>query len=413
MQNFFVKNFSFFVLFFFPISILFRSAILNLYFVLGSLFFFFWSYKKKYFLPSLKNNWVWFCLIIITYLTLISLFSTNISPSLKSALSQFRFIFFVLFLGCLPFSEDDLKRFIRYTSILILVTCFDTLLQYFNGRDLFGFESSRQFDIPVRLSGPFGDELIVGAFISFVAIPLVSYFFYNFSKFNKLEKLYNIIFTVICFFTVLLSGERIAFLVFTSSLLIIVCINFGIKKSFFFSLIILFTVFFFIQNNKSTNNRAIIFYDNIRNFQDSDHFKLFSSAYNIWNQNKMFGVGLKNYRLVCDVKTIDPITKQNTLCSTHPHNLYLEIMSETGLIGLILFIIFFFLIFLYIIKNMKLVNSNFKGLFYGCSIILFSYIWPIRSHGSFFSTFNASFFWFNLGIIYLLIIYAKNKSLRL
>ena len=412
MQNFFVKNFSFFVLFFFPISILLRSAVLNLYFVIGSLFFIFWSYKKKYFLISLKNNWAWFYLIIVAYLTLISLFSANISPSLKSALSQFRFIFFVLFLGCLSFTEDNIKKFIRFTSILILVTCFDTLLQYFNGRDLFGFEPSRQFDIPVRLSGPFGDELIVGAFISFTAIPLISHFFFNFSKFSKLEKLYNIIFTAICFLTVLLSGERIVFLIFVSSFLIIVFINFGIKKSFFFSLIILTTVFFFIQNNKSTNNRAIIFYENIRNFQNSDHFKLFTSAYNIWDQNKLFGVGLKNYRLVCDVKTIDPITMQNTLCSTHPHNAYLEIMSEAGLIGLILFIIFFFFIFLYIIKNMKLINSNFKGLFYGCSIILLSYIWPIRSHGSFFSTFNAGFFWFNLGIIYLLIISAKTKNIK-
>ena len=412
MQNFFVKNFSFFVLFFFPISILLRSAVLNLYFFIVSLFFIFWSYKKKYFLISLKNNWAWFYLIIIAYLTLISLFSTNISPSLKSALSQFRFIFFVLFLGCLSFTEDNIKKFIRYTSILILATCFDTLLQYFTGRDLFGFEPARQFDLPVRLSGPFGDELIVGSFIGFTAIPLISYFFYNFSKFSKLEKIYNIIFTVICFFTVLLSGERIVFLIFVSSFLIIVFINFGIKKSFFISLILLTAVFLFIQNNKSTNNRALYFYDNIKNFQNSDHFKLFTSAYNIWDENKLFGVGLKNYRLVCDVKTIDPITIQNTLCSTHPHNLYLEIMSETGLIGLILFIIFFFLIFLYIIKNMKLINSNFKGLFYGCSIILLSYIWPIRSHGSFFSTFNASFFWFNLGIIYLLVIFAKRKNIK-
>lgn len=412
MQNFFIKNFPFFVLFFFPVSILLRSAVLNLYLVIASLFFIFWSYKKKYFLFSLKNNWVWFYLIIIAYLILISLFSTNISPSLKSALSQLRFIFFVLFLGCISFTEDNIKKFIRYTSILILLICFDTLLQYFNGKDLFTFEAARYADIPVRLSGPFGDELIVGTFIAFIAIPIISYFFYNFSKFSKSEKLHNIIFTAICFFTVLLSGERIAFLIFASSLLIIVLINFGIKKSFFFSLIFLATVFFFIQNNKSTNNRAIIFYDNIRSFQNSDHFKLFTSAYNIWDQNKLFGVGLKNYRLVCDVKTIDPITMQNTVCSTHPHNVYLEIMSEAGLIGFILFIIFFFLIFLYIIKNMKLINSNFKGLFYGCSIILLSYIWPIRSHGSFFSTFNASFFWFNLGIIYLLIIFAKKKNIK-
>jgi|688.fasta_scaffold72887_1 O-antigen ligase len=411
MKNYYIKNFSFFVLFLFPISVLLRSAALNLYFVVMSLFFIFLSYKKKIFLLGLKNAWAWFFLVIIAYLVLISFFSFNMSASLKSAVSQLRFIFFVLFLGCIAFTQDNIKKFIFCTSILILLTCFDTLLQYFNGKDLFGFEPAGPVGSPYRLSGPFGDELIVGTYIGFIAIPLVSYFFFNFSKFSKIEKFYNIFFLAVCFFSVLLAGERIAFLIFVSSLLIIALINFGIKRTFFFSLIIFTVVFFFVQNNSSTNNRATIFYDNIVNFKNSDHYKLFSSAYNIWNQNKFFGVGLKNYREACNIMTIDPITKQNTLCSTHPHNTYLEILSETGLFGLMFFIVFFLLIFLYIVKNMKLINSNFKGLFYGSSIILLSYVWPIRSHGSFFSTFNASFFWFNLGIIYLLINFSKNKKI--
>jgi O-antigen ligase len=410
MTSFYVKNFSFLFLFLFPVSILLRSAVLNSYFVVASLFFIFLSYSKKYFLVGLKNNWAWFFLITVTYLVLISLYSSNLSASLKSALSQLRFIFFVLFLGCITFTQDNIKKFIYYTSVLILLICFDTLLQYFNGKDLFGFVPVGPVGSPHRLSGPFGDELVVGTYIAFISIPLLSYFFFNFSKFSKLQKFYNIFFLLVCFFSVLLAGERIAFLIFVLSLLIIALINFGIKKTFLLSLIIFIAVFSFIQNNPSTNNRATIFYDNVRNFQNSDHFKLFSSAYNIWNQNKLFGVGLKNYREVCNVKTIDPITNQNTLCSTHPHNIYLEILSETGLFGFFFFITFFFLIFLYIIKNMKSINSNFKGLFYGSSIILLSYVWPIRSHGSFFSTFSASFFWFNVGFIYLLVNFSKIKK---
>jgi len=246
MTSFYVKNFSFLLLFLFPISILLRSTVLNSYFVVGSLFFIFLSYSKKYFLVGLKNNWAWFFLITVTYLVLISLFSSNLSASLKSALSQLRFIFFVLFLGCITFTQDNIKKFIYYTSVLILLTCFDTLLQYFNGKDLFGFLPVGPVGSPHRLSGPFGDELIVGTYIAFTAIPILSYFFFNFSKFNKSQKFYNIFFLVVCFFSVLLAGERITFLIFILSLLIIALINFGVKKTFFFSLVIFIAVFFFV-----------------------------------------------------------------------------------------------------------------------------------------------------------------------
>ena len=67
--------------------------------------------------------------------------------------------------------------------------------------------------------------------------------------------------------------------------------------------------------------------------------EFFSSATQIWQKNKYFGVGLKNFRYVCDEKKFDKFTQKKFLCSTHPHNLYLEILSETGLIDLYFFLV--------------------------------------------------------------------------
>ena len=56
----------------------------------------------------------------------------------------------------------------------------------------------------------------------------------------------------------------------------------------------------------------------------------------------------------------------------------------------------------------KLINSyqnsanEIKPLIFGSCLVVLFYLWPLRSSGSFFSTFNGSFFWFNLGIILLL-----------
>ena len=53
------------------------------------------------------------------------------------------------------------------------------------------------------------------------------------------------------------------------------------------------------------------------------YLKEFYSFYNTWLLNKYIGGGIKSFRYNC-------VTFN---CSSHPHNYYLEILSELGLIG--------------------------------------------------------------------------------
>ena len=53
----------------------------------------------------------------------------------------------------------------------------------------------------------------------------------------------------------------------------------------------------------------------------SGHAYVFSSAIKVWKNNIYFGVGIKNY--------VNNCTKvKNSLCSTHPHNYYLDIATS-------------------------------------------------------------------------------------
>ena len=127
-----------------------------------------------------------------------------------------------------------------------------------------------------------------------------------------------------------------------------------------------------------------------------------SSAIKIWIDKPLIGVGTKNYRKICDRDEYNFETKNNhQLCSTHPHNYVLELLSETGLMGLISF----YLIFFYLVRDFELVKKilqkNLDHLNIKFSIIsLFVILWPISTTGSILTNKSSIVLWFVFGIIY-------------
>ena len=134
----------------------------------------------------------------------------------------------------------------------------------------------------------------------------------------------------------------------------------------------------------------------------------YAQAYEIGKKNLIFGSGIKSFRYECSNKiyTNNFLKKfdYNYSCSTHPHNIYFEIFSETGLSGLIIFIY----IVIKTLKNILTISTiRIRNFLLGSMIILF---FPFQPTGSFFSTFNGIFYFLNLNLFYYLI---KNyKSFR-
>ena len=108
--------------------------------------------------------------------------------------------------------------------------------------------------------------------------------------------------------------------------------------------------------------------------------------------------GIKNFRVESANKKYDDLEhKKNHLrISNHPHELYYEFLSETGLFGLICFLIF---ILTSIIISLKSLAQN-KNI-YQFSAILFVIvsILPILPTGSFLATYASSIFWINFAIM--------------
>ena len=116
------------------------------------------------------------------------------------------------------------------------------------------------------------------------------------------------------------------------------------------------------------------------------------------------GAGTKNYRKICEREKYNFETKNKIqLCSTHPHNYVLELLSETGLVGLILFCAIFFNLFKEYGLFKVLKNRNFEDLdlkFLTLSLVLI--LWPLSTTGSILTNKNSILLWFVFGILYAL-----------
>ena len=188
------------------------------------------------------------------------------------------------------------------------------------------------------------------------------------------------------------------FLIFTENL----------KKNFIIFFSSLLIIISFITFNKELNFRFITLTSKQLGFtKDEFHIKglkffdtqwgaHYLTSFQIFKDHKLIGSGLKTYRYICNLEKYDEIESANRdfRCSTHPHNFYLEVLSEGGILG---FVIFIFLIYLFFLSILKIENKDKKALSIAIFLLLF---WPIKTTGSIFASWNG--FLYSLNIIYIL-----------
>ena len=138
------------------------------------------------------------------------------------------------------------------------------------------------------------------------------------------------------------------------------------------------------------------------NIKNTLYFQLYESGFEVFKNNKLFGVGNKNYR----IETCKEINKKDKyVCTTHPHQIYFEFLSEHGLIGtLIMLSIFYKLIFSKILRTIR--EKNYVKI--GSLIYLIFVFTPIVPSGAFFNNFLLTIFAINLSILY-----ASDKQLNI
>jgi O-antigen ligase len=399
-----------YLIFFLPISLVIGSAAININVILIDTLFLIFFFLKKIHLAKIVKKVL---ILIFLFLLMNNLFSLDNQLSLRGSLGFIKYV--LLFLALVTFFEQNfIHRNIFYKIILytVLAVSIDTLIQYSFGTSITG--SIPQDSHGYRLSGPFGTEYVVGAFLSkllYIGIIAICL--------NSKKNIYSFLYLIWIIGVIFLTNERSSFYVSILSLFgfmilfrvaavtkfivigAVISLGFilstsdpGFKNKYINS-----TIHEFGLDKKThiVNEDKSIEY---KSFLDSRYGAHFLTAYEIFKDHYIIGSGIKTFRKVCEYKKYENINSQYSFarCNTHPHNFYLEILSETGAVIFISFIIFIGSILIRLLQN----YIKDKHTVTVASICLcFVLFWPIQTTGSFFSTFNGVFYFIGLAVIFL------------
>ena len=367
-------------------------SVLSITFIIYSLI----EKEWKYF----KNTFFYLFIMFYIYLLINSLLSHDRINSLESSLFYFRFGIFSL---AVWFLIDNNKHFLKYSSIIFLITfliaVIDGYYQFYHDVNLLGIHYPG-----VRMTLLFNDKLVMGSYIArlfplIIALFLLQATIYKFNKY-----LFTLLFGVMLISTdvlVYISGERTAFgLLFLFTIYIIIFISkFRTLRIITFLISILFIVLLTIYNSDvrdrnieqtfeqiTENNTKNEFSESKLNLFSSQHESHYITSWNMFKKNPIFGLGVNSFRIFCENEDYN---HDNLSCSTHPHNSYLQILAETGIVGIsfILFMLIFLILEIFKIissdlKNKKRHIEDYQICLIGCFLIT---LWPLLPTQNFFN----------------------------
>ena len=394
-----------------PLSFIAGNLIINLnvlLIILSSLIFFNLDFFKfKYYLVDKLLVVFFFYSLFVGILNFYNFPESNnkfVTENLIKSIVFFRYL--LLYFSIRIILKNNLlnfKIFYVVSTLCVLFVSLDLIFQLISGSDIFG-----NIKTSYKLSGPFGSEEIAGSYLQRFSI--FSFFLFasyiGFKNKNKLIFILSVYFALI-FFSVLISGNRMPTILFLLMFAILFLYEKKLRKYtllyILLSLILFIIIFKFSPQISNYTlhfiNRALeifvslydVFFLGKKLAVTNTYIKEFYTGYNVWIENFFLGVGINAFHINC-AKTI-------SYCASHPHNYYLEILSELGIIGFFL-IVTIFTKALLMIDYKNHINSNFNNnLIYPFFLLFIVEIFPFKTSGSFFTTGNATFIFIIMAIL--------------
>ena len=403
-----------------PIFLISGPLLTDISIILIDIIFLYFLFRFKNF-KFLNNIYFKYLIIFCLFISIRSLFLDQIdylSISLKSSGLYFRFI--VLIFAISYFLEKNVDLIKKFTLVFLITIGFlilDAYIQFFFGRNIFGFENINS----VKLNGLFDDRGVLGSYLVRL-LPLIFAVIINQYGLKKNEMILSIILLLIVVL-IFISGSRSSFYLSILFLFLIISLFKGLRtKVIILSFVSIISISVIGNFNKKIDN--VINYSlkdpvvQILHTPDNNVEKIsflnkkfyifthiyqahYFTAFNMFKDNKIFGQGNKMFRFLCKEERF---YVNYHSCSTHPHNFYIQLLAENGIIGfLFVFIIFISVSYLLLrelvsrnIKNIKFFNDTSLFILVG----IFMNLWPIVPSGNFYNNWLSALIYLPIGFYF-------------
>ena len=343
----------------------------------------------------LRATWVRLGFALWLWMLLISIFAFDVRLSYMQAVPWLRFLLFAVALEVWVLNAVWIRRLVISATGMLIFVAVDAWWQYFTGFDFF------QHPRPgaTRLTGPF-DDLRVGIYLVKLMFPaFLGFAAWHIGKKVGLGfKLFLGISVLVVIGAVFVSGERTAFLLLMFGLFLAAVLQKGALRAAVVGVLILGAVGIGVvsmADRAMLERQSTSVVTTLSTFRDSPYGELWRSALLLGSERPWTGVGMKNFRVACKDPHIGLPADVMGRCGTHPHNLYLEWFAESGVPGLILFLLMLAALAKHLWQGWQMEYSRVWMV--GPVIAVIIQLWPIATTASFFSNWSGALMWLAIG----------------
>ncbi len=357
----------------------------------------------------IKTKWFLWASVTCAYMILSALCADfDKAEALQSAVSWYRFPLFAMAFSAWILPPLRTQKYLAVGLILLLTAvAIDTLWQFHFGTSLSGRIKP---DYQGRLTGPF-NKMVAGVYLERLVWPAIGFAFAWAMRGTKDVKrmVLAILFAAFIGITILITGERFSLALFGLGTLLFMIGARGLRVPLAITSVVgavtAIAMIFLVPtlHERIVSNTG----DIVSNLSRSGYVAVWTNGLIAWKRSPVMGIGLANYVPMCEQlgKASGFLNENRDMvelkCTRHPHNIYIEWLAATGVIGLALFVGLIGLWVQQVWTRLRAAETPLSEYYVhlGCAVALATLIWPVVGSMSFFSNFSAILFWWVVGII--------------